>query len=229
MTPDPASTPFGDPRPGKRRAKRTYKPAEERKKEILDCALSAFAERGYHGTSIGDVCERAGIGRATLYQYFADKRALLRALAERIVESVSTAYERRRPLEIPPGFVATAEGLVRFSEVRLGRVLEVVFANADTARLVLRAGRGADGIVDEMLERIDQVMLDKTAEELEMAMKAGVIRKIDTAFAARFFLGGCEKVVMSYIQEGRPIDARAIAREVARLEVFGILAREGED
>ena len=68
----------------KKRARRTYLPAAERRDQILDCALEAFAEGGYHATSIADVCSRAGIGRGTLYQYFADKRALLQALAERI-------------------------------------------------------------------------------------------------------------------------------------------------
>jgi AcrR family transcriptional regulator len=211
-----------------RRQKRTYKPAEERKQEILDCALGLFAEKGYHVTSIGEVCERAGIGRATLYQYFTDKRDLLRALAERITSRVTLAIENRRPLEIPPGFRVTPEQLSHFAEVRLGRVLEVVFESADIARLVLRAGRGADGVVDEMLQKLDRVLLARFEEELNIAIEAGVIRPLDTAFTARFFLGGCEKVLMAYIEEGRPMDARAVAREVAQLEVFGIVARESE-
>src|SRR6266545_68043 len=71
--------------------RRTYKPKDERRTQILECALAAFSERGYHATSIAHVCARARIGRATLYQYFADKRALLVALAERIAERVSEA------------------------------------------------------------------------------------------------------------------------------------------
>jgi AcrR family transcriptional regulator len=212
-----------------RQKKRTYKPAEERKQEILDCALSAFAEKGYHATSIGDVCERAGIGRATLYQYFADKQALLRALTERVVERVTTAYESRPRVAIPPGVKPTTDELIRFSEFRLARVLAVVFENVDIARLVLRVGRGADGIIDEILARLDRLMLTTLEEELGIAIQAGVIRPIDTAFAARFFLGGCEKVVMSYIEEGRPIDARTIAREVAQLQVLGIAQKGAQE
>lgn len=214
--------------PRARRQKRTYKPAEERKQEILDCALTLFAERGYHVTSIGDVCERAGIGRATLYQYFEDKKALLRALAERIADRVTSMIEKRPVVEIPPGLELTSEQILSFCEARMAKVLAVVFENADIARLVVRAGRGADGVVDEMLARVDRVLLEKLEQELTVAMNAGVIRKVDPAFTARFFLGGCEKVLMSYIEEGRPIDAGEIAREVARLEVFGILRRTHE-
>src|SRR6185295_18285791 len=145
------------PAPG---TKRTYKPAEERRQQILDCALQAFARRGYHDTSIADVCSRAGIGRATLYQYFTDKRDLLAALADRIANRVMQAFRERPALHIPPGFKPTESQAVAFIQERFVPVLSAVFEDAATARLVLRAGRGADGVVDEILGRIDAVVLE---------------------------------------------------------------------
>src|SRR5580693_8317573 len=93
--------------------RRTYKPADERREQILDCALQVFASKGYHGASIADVCTRAGIGRATLYQYFDDKRDVLVALADRITRRVTDAVAARAPLVIPEGFVLTEEVAVR--------------------------------------------------------------------------------------------------------------------
>jgi len=205
--------------------KRTYKAAPDRRRQILECALSAFAERGYHATSIADVCGRAGIGRATLYQYFEDKRALLVALAEDIAARVVEACENRPPLELPPGFRPSEEQAVRFIEGRFAHVLSVVLENADTARLVLRAGRGADGVVDEMLRRVDRAVLERFEAELTLAKQAGVIRPVDVTFVARFFLGGVEKIVLSYLEENRRWDVQRIAREAALLEVFGIFPR----
>lgn len=213
-------------RGGRRRGKRTYKAAAERREQILDCALEAFAERGYHRTSIADVCALAGIGRATLYQYFADKRELLVALAERIASRVLAAYEAQPPLRIPRGFKPTGDQVLRFMEVRFATVLGVVFEDAATARLVLRAGRGADGVVDDILRRVDTAVLGKIEEQLRVAKEAGVIRPLDEHFVARFFLGGFEKVVTSYIDEDRPLDVAKIAREGALLEVYGIHPHE---
>lgn len=48
---------------------------------ILDAAAHAFSERG--NTNMADVAEAAGVSRATLYRYFADRDALLEALAAR--------------------------------------------------------------------------------------------------------------------------------------------------
>src|SRR6185503_21237519 len=99
-------------------AKRTYKPADERREQILDCALELFANKGYHGASIADVCTRAKIGRATLYQYFDDKRDVLMALADRIARRVLDAIALRKPMVIPRGLVVTEAQSVRFVEAR---------------------------------------------------------------------------------------------------------------
>jgi hypothetical protein len=90
---------------------------------------------------------------------------------------------------------------------------------------VLSAGRGADGVVDGILERVDRAVLSTLEEELRVAKRAGVIRDLDEHFVARFFLGGVEKIVLSYLNEDRPIDVAQIARETALLEVSGIYPR----
>ena len=55
---------------------------ESIRKAILDVAYESLSERGYHGTTLQDICERAGIGVSSLYSYFPSKIHLLYALAE---------------------------------------------------------------------------------------------------------------------------------------------------
>lgn len=50
------------------------------KGRILESALVAFAERGFHGTSIRTIAEGVGINSATLYSHFASKELILAAL-----------------------------------------------------------------------------------------------------------------------------------------------------
>jgi AcrR family transcriptional regulator len=59
--------------------------AANRRAAILDAALDAFAERGFHETSLEGVAERAGISKALIYEHFASKRDLHRALLETYV------------------------------------------------------------------------------------------------------------------------------------------------
>lgn len=67
---------------------RIVKEAEERKNEILDEAAALFAKKGYDGTSIGDILEKVGVARGTLYYHFRSKEEILDALVERISNSI---------------------------------------------------------------------------------------------------------------------------------------------
>jgi TetR/AcrR family transcriptional regulator, repressor of fatR-cypB operon len=50
---------------------------DDKRRRILDAALGVFAERGYHGTTVPEVADAAGVGTGTLYRYFEHKEALV--------------------------------------------------------------------------------------------------------------------------------------------------------
>ena len=50
---------------------------------VLDAAAALVDERGLRGVTMSAIAERTGIGRATLYRYFADADAILAAWHER--------------------------------------------------------------------------------------------------------------------------------------------------
>jgi TetR/AcrR family transcriptional regulator, repressor of fatR-cypB operon len=62
------------PSPARRRGRPLV---DDKRRRILDAALRAFAERGFHGTSVPEVADAAGVGTGTLYRYFEHKEALV--------------------------------------------------------------------------------------------------------------------------------------------------------
>src|SRR3954468_16538277 len=50
------------------------------RQEIIESALRAFAERGFHGTSIPEIAKDAGIGVASIYRRFDSKERLVNAV-----------------------------------------------------------------------------------------------------------------------------------------------------
>jgi AcrR family transcriptional regulator len=73
--PDDATGPFGAPAPG-------FFSAEEpgRRGEILDAAMSVFAEMGYEGGSMRQIAGVVGVTEPALYRHFPGKEALFLAL-----------------------------------------------------------------------------------------------------------------------------------------------------
>ena len=57
--------------------------AEARREVIERAAAEVFAERGYHGASIDEICRRAGVTPPVLYDHFTSKLELHRRLLER--------------------------------------------------------------------------------------------------------------------------------------------------
>jgi TetR/AcrR family transcriptional regulator len=55
-----------------------------RQNEILDAAAIVFANNGYHGANIPEICSQAGISVGALYKYFNNKEAVFIAILNRM-------------------------------------------------------------------------------------------------------------------------------------------------
>lgn len=52
----------------------------DKREAILDAALALFVERGFYGTAVPEIADRAGVGAGTIYRYFESKEALVNAI-----------------------------------------------------------------------------------------------------------------------------------------------------
>ena len=105
--------------PSKRESQR-----EERRKQILDAALTVFSSKGFHATNVSDVAAQAGVSQGTIYWYFDSKEELFTAAMLSVfsdfgqdaltsVEVCKTAPEKLRALgQKMEDFVGGLEGIV---------------------------------------------------------------------------------------------------------------------
>ena len=70
--PVPDTTPDKHPRRERRK--------DARPGELMDAALSLFVERGFAGTRVEEVAQRAGVSKGTLFLYFPSKVELFKAV-----------------------------------------------------------------------------------------------------------------------------------------------------
>lgn len=52
----------------------------DKREAILAAALELFVERGFFGTAVPEIAERAGVGAGTIYRYFESKEALVNVI-----------------------------------------------------------------------------------------------------------------------------------------------------
>jgi AcrR family transcriptional regulator len=69
--------------------------ATARREQVLDVALVVFARSGFHGASMNDIADAAGVTKPVLYQHFDSKRdlygALLDEVGARLLNSIAKA------------------------------------------------------------------------------------------------------------------------------------------
>src|SRR5690242_10903523 len=80
----------------------------ERRHQLIDVARTLFAERGYEGTSIEEIAQRANVSKPVVYEHFGGKEGLyavvvareMSALLDRITSSLTKMTNNRSRLRI---------------------------------------------------------------------------------------------------------------------------------
>jgi AcrR family transcriptional regulator len=73
---------------------------QARPSEILDAALSVFAEKGFAAARMEDIAARAGVTKGTIYLYFPSKEEVFKSLARQHVgDTLVSATEQARQYE----------------------------------------------------------------------------------------------------------------------------------
>ena len=203
-----------------------YMAGPERRRQILDGAKRIFAARGYHDTNISHICGDLGIGRGTLYQYFDSKKAVFAAIIEDMLERLREAIATRPPLELPPGYVPTDEEVLRFTVARLRHVFGAVLEDEASLRILLREAVGLDVHVDAVLAAIDGIVVEACTRDMKTAQELGIVRTdIDAQAVATMTVGAVEKLALEALRRDSPLDIELLADQVARFQLFGVLAR----
>lgn len=119
--------------------------APDRRAAILDAALEVFSRRGYHGASIDDIAQQAGISKALIYEHFPSKKDLHASLLERHVSEIFERLAQSAATQ-EPGEVRLRAGVDAF--------LDWSETHAVAFRLLFRDTFESD--VAEVLQRLQQ-------------------------------------------------------------------------
>jgi AcrR family transcriptional regulator len=151
--------------------------ATDRRAVILESAREAFADGGYHATSLDAIAERAGVSKALLYEHFDSKRELHAAMLElhvnELLERISAAL-----VDADPGEERMRAGLdafFSFLEERHGTAA-IMLRNTGDPDVLEWLDRLRDGvaaaIVTLMAEEVEEILADDPERRRTIEMAA---------------------------------------------------------
>lgn len=199
--------------PAKRRKRRSYLPAPERRRQILQAAKEVFSQSSFHGTRTRDIARAADINQATLFEHFESKEAIFQHAvvlplleAMRGVRDRAEAYRSARSLG----------ELKRLADASTRRHIEVmmeIFPLLTSALFSdLEAGQRLylEHIVPLLKERSDAI--------------GGMIKEsLDRDFIQVANFGILFALAMDERFRGRTWDVSEIARQLAILSTTGFV------
>lgn len=99
--------------------RRGLQSSNRRREKILKAAGELIVKKGYRGTSLDAVVERAGCSKSAIYEYFGSKEGMLAALSEDIVHELSLTLFKYGHAELP-----LDEALVDYARKAMELVLD---------------------------------------------------------------------------------------------------------
>jgi AcrR family transcriptional regulator len=120
---------------------RTLSTAAERREVLIEAAVAAFAEHGFHGTPTTEIAKAAGISQAYLFRLFPTK-------SELYVAAVGRCYERLGDAMRAAAEDEGAEGETALD--RMGNAYAGLMQDRTTLRATLQAFAAASGDNEEI-------------------------------------------------------------------------------
>lgn len=137
---------------------RTRLPRGQRRALLLEAALSAFSEQGYHQTAMDDIAERAGVSKPVLYQHFDSKLDLYLAIAGRVRTEVVETVE--------DALASTHDNAERISAT-IDAYFEFVDRPGSGYPLIMASDMGSEPAVAAVLEQVQQACAEAVGRVIQ--------------------------------------------------------------
>ena len=175
----------------------------EKRRQILDAAVRAFARKGYHACRVGEIAEEAGVAYGLVYHYFGSKEELLETIfRETWTQMLSRVQEVRE------------EGGPASEQVRkvTALLLRTWRRNPDLVRVLVHEVTRSP---EQLPRQIDEISHAYEALEgiIAHGQETGEFRNdFDAQLAATIFYGALEEVLTGWVMGQLPDGDDDIAR-----------------
>jgi AcrR family transcriptional regulator len=149
-----------------------------RRRQVLDAATECFRREGFHGSSIARISRAAGMSAGHIYHYFANKEAIVEAIADREQDNMADLVQKLAQDTEGGDLVArltrhTAEKVEQNSDPAVvGLMLELAAESARNPTIAQILQRSDRVIGDQFVDLIHRIgsLSNLPTEELRLRM-----------------------------------------------------------
>jgi len=148
---------------------------KQRREEIIRAASQVFSRKGYHQTTIKDICEASGLGPGTIYNYVKKKEDILFLIYDKLATALDESL-----LET----IKNNKGPLEQLREALKRTIDIVWDNQDLILLMYQETAALDREAMYNILHRENNYVKHMEKILEMGSEKGIIRHKDIRIAA---------------------------------------------
>jgi TetR/AcrR family transcriptional regulator, fatty acid metabolism regulator protein len=166
-------------------------PAADKRRAILDAAITVFARQGFHSARVSDVAAKAGVAYGLVYHYFDSKDQMLNELfSERWQLLLEASHEVQESDASPRDKLAGVANFIIESYRHEPELMKVI---------IVEVTRAANSFGRTHLPEIRKAY-DLVAGIVADAQRTGEFRDdVDPNFSAMVFYGAIEQLLTGWI------------------------------
>jgi len=167
------------------------KPAQDKRRLILDAAVRVFASQGFHACRVSDIADEAGVAYGLVYHYFSSKEQVLDTLfLERwniMLELIREVEAQQMPVRQKLSAIASF-------------IVDSYQHDPDLMKVIIvEVTRAAHSFGDTHIDTIREAY-DLIGGMIAQAQAEGVFKaEIEPRFAAMAFYGAIEQLLTGWI------------------------------
>jgi AcrR family transcriptional regulator len=169
------------------------------------------------------VCEKLNIARGTVYQYFSNKKEILFAILETVVENIEDMLD---PDDLKDFLVNTPEKerSMNFIKDRLAGVMSVLVEEPIVIKLIFKEIYGID---EEVVDKVNIAVLSIAkviGREIEELKNRGIYKNnLNPQITASMLLGGVMMLVYEFDKKKRDVLDKEVISSVAYNYLYGVM------
>lgn len=185
-------------------------------KQIIDAAVIAIAESGYHQAQVSKIAKQAGIADGTIYLYFKNKEDILISLFEEkmavFVENLQKIIKNENSASEKLGQMIENHFRVLSNDHHLATVTQLELRQSNKEiRLKINV------VLKEYLKLLDQIIID--------GMVAGEFNPtMDVRIARQMVFGTIDELTTTWVMNEYRYDLMELAPKVKQLLLSGLKA-----
>ncbi|EMR05087.1 Fatty acid metabolism regulator protein [Bhargavaea cecembensis DSE10] len=186
--------------------------------QIVDAAVIAIAENGYHQAQVSKIAKQAGVADGTIYLYFKNKEDILVSVFR---EKMALFMDNLRPV-LEDGQMSSEDKLFRMIENHFN----VLYSDRHLAivtQLELRQSNKElrlkiNGVLKDYLSMLDRI--------LQEGIERGEFEEdMDIRLARQMVFGTVDEISTSWVMNDQKYDLIKLAPDVHRLLMKGMKAK----